>query len=201
MNDPHAQGLLPEPFLEHGLLAAEYLHGQPVLGRFEDGHQTRQDARPDPPRTTALVAVVGAGGQAVRGGCAGGGGVRTAGAAAAGIARILREIRVGRRLHGGSRCRQLTRPQRRDIVVTRARRSPGTESAVIMDAERIVRRARHCGGQNETDNTRNVDNGTRRTDETVRGRRTYGGARARHNAACAVKRRAAAGFSGRLTAP
>lgn len=161
MNDPHAQGLLPESFLEHGLLAAEYLHGQPVLGRFEDGHKTRQDARPDSPGTAALVAAVNAGGQAVRSGGGGVGGVRIVGAAA-GITRVLREIRVSRRLHGGSHRRQLTA-------------QPGHWVGGYCRRGRLLGacRARHCGGQNETENTRNVVNGTRRTDETIRGRHTY----------------------------
>lgn len=45
MNDPMASGLLPHPLLNQGLLRAEQLHGQLVVGGLEDVLQLV----PDPP--------------------------------------------------------------------------------------------------------------------------------------------------------
>lgn len=39
MDDPVTGGLLPDPLLHEGLLAAEELHGQLVVGRLEQGLQ------------------------------------------------------------------------------------------------------------------------------------------------------------------
>lgn len=114
MDDPNVEGLLSDPFSDDGLLAAENLHGQPVRGRFEDGHQPRVQGAGRPATAAATRLVVSGQTAVVRGGR----GVRGVGrrgavaAAAAGKARVLREPRVGRGLHGGGHHRR----RRRQVV-------------------------------------------------------------------------------------
>lgn len=92
MDDPYAQGPLPEPFLEHGLLTAVYFHGQPVQGWFEYGPEPGHYGDPGPAVVVWFFLVCG--GERVR---------RRRGAVstAAGIARVLRETRVSCSIHGG----------------------------------------------------------------------------------------------------
>lgn len=89
MDDPGAQGSLPEPFLEHGLFAAVDLHRQPVGGRFENGPKTGENGGPGPPAQSFAIV-----GQAVRRRdrpVSGGGGGRVVG-----VARVFRETRISR---------------------------------------------------------------------------------------------------------
>lgn len=91
MDDPDAQRALPKPLLDDGLLAAVYLHGQPVHGRLEDGHDAGHGHGPSAP--FELIAGHSVGVQR--------GGVRD-GPGTAGIARVLRETGIDRGLHRGA---------------------------------------------------------------------------------------------------
>jgi len=100
VNDPDVQGPLPEPFLQHRLLATVYLHGQPVRGRLEDGPQRGHDR--SRAGRTAVAAFLARRGQAVSAR------VRGCGTAAR-KARVLWEARIRRGLHGGTRRRRRRR--------------------------------------------------------------------------------------------
>lgn len=106
MDDPNVERLLSDPLSYDGLLASENLHGQPVRGRLEDGHEPREHGTGGP-STAAAGALVAPGRPVVRGRRVGGVGRHGAVvAAAAGKARVLRESRVGRGLHGGGHRRR-----------------------------------------------------------------------------------------------
>lgn len=119
VDDPDTQGPLPDPFFDHGLLAAVDLHGQPVHGRFEHGVQAGQEGDPRPTvqmAVPALLAIRGGRGQTTLGGRVlrrgiTGHSVRAASLADVRIARILRKTRVVRSpVHGaGDRRRRRTR--------------------------------------------------------------------------------------------
>jgi len=110
VDDPSTQRSLPEPFLEHGLLAAVNLHRQPVHGRFEDGPQSCQDGGP-PPLGRGFFIV----NQAIRRGDGRGGGC----GGAVGVTRVFRETRISRGdVHAtgggnGCHCDGVSRTQRR----------------------------------------------------------------------------------------
>jgi len=86
VDNPGTQESLPEPFLEHGLLAAVNLHRQPVHGWFKDGSQSTQDGGPRPLGRMFFIV-----GQAIgrHDGHSGGGG-------AVGVTRVFRKTRASR---------------------------------------------------------------------------------------------------------